>query len=129
MRFLPTRVHGMLDYGMGALLIAAPWLFGFAGDADGAATWVPVVLGLGVIAYSLLTDYELGAVRKIPMPTHLLLDLGGGVLLALSPWLFGFADWVWVPHLVLGLLEVGAALVTKKHPAVERAPHARTRLA
>ena len=119
MRFLPTRVHGMMDYAMGALLVAAPWLFGFADAPDGAATWVPVALGLGVIAYSLLTDYELGAARKIPMPTHLLLDLGGGVLLAASPWLFGFAEWVWVPHLVLGLLEVGAAFVTQKYPAYQ----------
>lgn len=119
MRFLSTRVHGALDYAMGALLIAAPWLLGFADDADGAATWVPVVLGAGVILYSLLTDYELGVVRKIPMPTHLLLDLGGGVLLAASPWLFGFADEVWVPHLVLGLLEVGASLMTEKVPSDE----------
>ena len=123
MRFLSTRVHGMLDYGMGVLLIASPWLFGFAGEADGAATWLPVVLGLGVVLYSLFTDYELGAVRKIPMPTHLMLDLGSGLLLAVSPWLFGFADEVWVPHLVLGLLEVGAALVTQKYPAYQT--HAR----
>ena len=105
---------------MGALLIVAPWLFGFADAPDEAATWVPVVLGLGVIAYSLLTDYELGVARKIPMPTHLMLDLGGGVLLALSPWLFGFSEWVWVPHLVFGILEIGAALVTKKAPTDER---------
>jgi hypothetical protein len=30
MRFIPTRIHGMMDYAMGLLLIAAPWLFGFA---------------------------------------------------------------------------------------------------
>lgn len=129
MRFLSTRVHGMLDYLMGLLLIASPWLFGFAGEADGAATWVPVALGLGAIGYSLFTDYELGVVRKLPMPTHLLLDLGSGVLLAASPWLFGFADVVWVPHLVLGLLEVGAALVTERHPADERAAGRPGRLA
>ncbi len=115
MRFLPTRIHGALDYLMGVLLIASPWLFGFA-DAGGAAVWLPVVLGLGALAYSLFTDYELGLVRKIPMPTHLMLDLGSGVLLAVSPWLFGFADVVWVPHLVLGLVEVGAALMTEKAP-------------
>ena len=125
MRFLSTRLHGVLDYTMGLLLVATPWLFGFAGIADGAATWLPVALGLGVIAYSLFTNYELGAVRRIPMPTHLRLDLGGGVLLALSPWLFGFADGVWAPHLILGLLEVGAALVTQKYPRYQ----ARARLA
>ena len=121
MRFLSTRVHGALDYLMGALLVVAPWLLGFA-DVGGAAVWVPVVLGAGVVLYSLFTDYELGAVRKIPMPTHLVLDLGGGLLLAASPWLFGFADLVWVPHLVFGVLEVGAALVTQRHPTAARQP-------
>ena len=38
MRFISTRVHGILDYLMGPLLIASPWLFDF--DNGGAETWV-----------------------------------------------------------------------------------------
>jgi hypothetical protein len=119
MRFLPTRAHGYMDYLMGVLLIAAPWLLDF--DRGGAETWVPVVLGAGVILYSLFTDYELGAVKSLSMPTHLWLDGLGGLLLAASPWLFGFADYVWAPHLILGILEIGAALVTETRPSYERA--------
>jgi hypothetical protein len=115
MRFISTRIHGMLDYGMALVLIAAPWLLGFA--RGGAETWLPVILGVGVIFYSLFTDYELGAVRRLSMPAHLMLDGLGGALLALSPWLFGFAEHVWAPHLILGLLEIGAALFTQKVPA------------
>ncbi|MBW3539789.1 MAG: hypothetical protein KY476_05925 [Planctomycetes bacterium] len=115
MRLIPTRVHAVLDYAMGVLLIAAPWLFMFY--TGGAETWVPVVLGVGVILYSLCTAYELGAVPAISMRTHLGLDAGGGLLLAVSPWLFGFAGIVWVPHLILGLLELGAALMTETTPA------------
>ncbi len=37
MRFLPTRVHGVIDYLWGVALIATPWLFGFANG--GAAQW------------------------------------------------------------------------------------------
>lgn len=93
MRFIGTKTHGYLDYIMGMLLIAAPWIFGFArGEAE---TWVPVVLGAGVILYSLFTDYELGMNRRLSMRTHLMLDLAGGFILAISPWLFGFADYVW----------------------------------
>ena len=114
MRFIPTRVHGMVDYAMGALLIVAPWLLGFA--AGGAETWVPVILGFGAIGYSLFTDYELGLVRRIPMRTHLGLDAGSGVVLAASPWLFGFAELVYLPHLILGLVEIGAALTTRTTP-------------
>jgi hypothetical protein len=115
MQIIPTRIHGMMDYLVGALLVAAPWLFDF--NHGGAETWVPIVLGLGMILYSLFTDYELGAVRRIPMPTHLMLDLGGGVLLALSPWLFGFADTVRTPHLVIGLIEIGTVLMSQRRPA------------
>ena len=114
MRFIPTRIHGMLDYLMGALLIVSPWLFGF--NRGGAETWIPIILGAGVIAYSLVTDYELSATRKLPMSTHLMLDIGGGIFLAVSPWLFGFSDYVYLPHLIFGIAEIGAALCTKKVP-------------
>ncbi|HLU49613.1 MAG TPA: SPW repeat protein [Planctomycetota bacterium] len=114
MRFIPTRIHGVLDYLLGIVLILAPWLFGFA--ADGAETWVPVAVGIAILIYSFFTNYELGFVRSIPMGTHLTLDLLGGIFLAISPWLFGFADYVWVPHLVVGLVEIAAALMTESTP-------------
>lgn len=116
MRVIPTRVHGMLDYLMGAVLIILPWLLDFESDA---AIWVPVILGAGTIAYSLLTDYELGVLRRLPMSTHLILDMLSGTVLAASPWLFGFADEVWVPHVVLGILEIGAAMMTQTIPGDE----------
>ena len=115
MRFIPTRIHGFLDYSVGLLLIAAPWLLGFS--RGGAETWVPVLLGAGAIAYSLMTDYELGAVRRLSMGTHLWMDGLSGILLAASPWLFGFAEYVWAPHLIIGLVEIGAALTTETRPA------------
>jgi hypothetical protein len=104
----------VLDYLVGALLIAAPWLFDF--DRGGAETLVPVLLGVSTLVYSLFTDYELGAVRRIPMRTHLNLDLASGILLAASPWLFGFADYVWQPHLIVGLIEIGTVLMSRSVP-------------
>jgi hypothetical protein len=121
MKFIPTKIHGYLDYLVGALLIASPWIFDF--DRGGAETWVPVILGVSAILYSLVTDYELGASPQISMRTHLMLDLASGVLLALSPWIFGFSDYVWKPHLILGILEIGASLFTKTVPSRERRTH------
>ncbi|RYZ61764.1 MAG: hypothetical protein EOO14_04145 [Chitinophagaceae bacterium] len=115
MRLLSTKVHGYLDYGVGALLIAAPWIFDF--DRGGAETWVPVILGVSAILYSLFTDYELGASKGISMRTHLTLDMLSGLVLALSPWIFGFAEYVYLPHLILGIMEIGVALITRKEPA------------
>jgi hypothetical protein len=111
---IPTRVHGILDYLVGALLILAPFILGFA---DGtAAQWVPIILGAGAILYSLLTNYELGVAKAIPMPVHLGLDIASGLLLAASPWLFGFADRVWLPHVIVGAAEIIIAALTQRHP-------------
>jgi len=118
MRLIPSRIHGFLDYATALLLIAAPWLFNFAGN--GAETWVPVVLGIGVVAYSLITAYEWGVSPLLSMRTHLIIDALGGALLALSPWLFGFADRVWAPHLFVGLFELAAAALTR--PVADRGP-------
>jgi hypothetical protein len=111
---IPTKIHGVLDYLMGLLLIASPWLFRF--EANGAETWVPVILGIGVILYSMLTDYELGLTPAISMHAHLSLDAAFGLLLAVSPFLFGFYQHVYWPHLILGLAEIAASQLTERVP-------------
>ena len=115
MRFIPTKIHGLLDYLSAGLFLLSPWLFGFADG--GAAQYVPMGVGAFVLVYSLLTNYELGLVRRLSMPTHLALDLGvSGLFLGASPWLFGFADEVYLPHLLFGLFSVSAGLFTHKVP-------------
>ncbi len=120
---LPTRIHGILDYLLGALLIGSPWLLGFA--AGGAETWTAVGAGAAVVLYSLFTHYELGAVERIDVPVHLLLDAVVGVALAVSPWLLGFDTLVWIPHVVLGAVSILSAAVTDTVPGYERRRTAR----
>ena len=113
MRFIPTKLHAPIDYIVGAALIAAPWIFQFSEHST--ATIVPIVLGIGLIAYSLFTDYELGVWKVAPMAVHNLLDIAAGAFLAASPWIFGFADEsanVWVPHLIVGLAAIFLGLTT-----------------
>jgi hypothetical protein len=118
MRFFTTRLHGMLDYLVGLLLIAAPWVLGFY--AGGAETWVTVAIGAIIVGYSLVTDYELAFQRRLQVPLHLWLDGLIGVLLAVSPWLFAFDQRVWAPHVILGLLLAFAAFLTQTIPGYER---------
>ena len=127
MGFIPTKVHGVMDYIMGILLIASPWLFDF--NRGGMETWIPVILGVGALVYSVMTDYELGLTRTLTMPTHLTLDLVSGILLAVSPWIFGFADYVYLPHLLLGIIEIGVSLMTKREPSNEGQREGRGRMA
>ncbi len=119
-RFLPTSVHGVLDYIVGIALIAAPWIFQFA-YVGGAAVIVPIVLGIALIVYSLVTRYEWGipGIKFLPMPYHLVIDFLAAVFLAASPWIFGFASRplnVWLPHLVVGIAVVLVVLVSQTHP-------------
>ncbi len=115
MRFLPTRVHGIIDYVWGVALLGSPWILGFA-DVP-AARWIAVVFGLGAILYSLVTAYELGLVPVLPMPLHLVLDGVAGFILAITSWGFGFAGRVFWPFVLFGLFSVAASLVTRLRPA------------
>lgn len=118
MRVISTRAHGVLDYLVGMLLIASPWLLNFY--RGGAESYVPIILGIVIIFYSFFTDYELGVVKSVPMAGHLTLDVLGGIVLAVSPWLFGFNDYIYKPHLWLGIAELGVVLLTDRTPYVSR---------
>ena len=114
MQIIPRNIHGFLDYPVGLILAASPWLFGFADK--GPATVIPVVLGAGAVVYSLLTNYELGVARVIPFGVHLVIDFVSGLFLAVSPWLFNFSHRVYWPHVIFGLLEMGVVLLTRAEP-------------
>ena len=107
---LGSRLHGVLDYLTGAMLIGAsrlPALSGrFAGRALAAA-------GANHLAYSLVTDYELGLVKRLPYKAHLALDAVGALGLAAAPWILGREEAVdrWVPGAV-GLYELSAVALS-----------------
>lgn len=116
-RFVPTGVHAYFDYIGGIALLAAPFVFGFYG-VGGAAVIVPMVLGAGLILYSLLTNYELGipGLKFIPMWVHLVFDLVASAFLAVSPFLFGFinqAPNAWLPHIIAGVGVILLVLVSQ----------------
>jgi hypothetical protein len=119
LQFIPTKVHGALDYIVAIALIFAPMIFGFQ-SIGGAAVAIPVTLGIGLFAYSLLTNYEWGVFMVIYMRYHLVIDVLASSLLLLSPFLFGFADEalnVWLPHVVVGIAVILVVICSKSAPA------------
>lgn len=86
-----TTIHGLLDYLVGLLLIAAPWILGF--DAPGSERTFSITMGVIIISYSLLTRYEWGLLRVIPFKIHLLIDFLSGLLLLSSMWMLGTRSW------------------------------------
>ena len=128
-RFVPTAVHAAFDYVGGIGLIASPFIFGFSG-MGGIAVLLPIILGVGLISYSLLTDYELGVpgMRVVPMWMHLTVDFVASALLAVAPFVFGYSNQglnVWLPQVIAGVGVMLLVLVTQTHsqsaPEVRRA--------
>lgn len=119
MKTIPTYVHGIADYIGGVILLLVPNIFGFS-DLGGPAVIIPRVLGIIVLLQSVLTNYEVGLFKMIPMKMHLLDDYVASVFLAISPWLFGFyrqPSNVWMPHLILGVLVFVLTLFTQTAPS------------
>jgi hypothetical protein len=118
---ITSRLHGIIDYIVGVTLIAAPWLFGFA-DFNNfpAATWTPVTIGFLMIAMSLLTNYEYSIAKIISLRAHLAIDFIAAAFLAASPWLLNYADYVYAPHLIVGLAEILIVAMTIKQPYLPR---------
>ena len=117
-RFLPTKVHGALDYLVAVALLLAPNIFQFAG-IGGPAVWIPRALGVVLIVYSVFTNYEWGIFKIFAMPYHLVIDFLASLFLAASPFLFGFYRDplnVWLPHLAVGIAVILVVLVSQTEP-------------
>lgn len=118
MKMLSSRVHTIIGLVVGVALLVAPWLFGFSDNI--AASTTAWVIGVFVILSELITTSELSPLKLVPMRVHIFIDYATGAVLALSPWLFGFADAplnAWLPHVLVGILIIGYALMTS--PAAE----------
>jgi hypothetical protein len=124
LRVIPTKAHGAVDMATGPALIAAPTLLRMNGNTG--ATIPPRIVGAAATVYALLTDYEFGLKRVLPMRAHLALDAVAGIALAATPFLTGASKKGvrhWLPHAIIGANEVVLALTTKDRPP--RAPRLR----
>jgi hypothetical protein len=107
-RFINGSVHGVLDYLVDATLIAGPILFYYlySATAGPIETWVPIAIGVANLIYSRITAYSHGLRQMISFRTHLWLDFLVGVVLLVTPFLFGIRG---VP--MWFMVAMGAAIV------------------
>jgi hypothetical protein len=113
---IPPFAHGLLEYGAGVLLLAAPFLFAFDSEA---ATALAILAGLGVIALAASTASSTGLAKVIPLGVHVLLDLVVVAFLVAAPFLFGFSD-EGTPtafFLVLGVWHLLLTIATRFKPS------------
>jgi hypothetical protein len=110
MKIMNTAIHGFFDIILGSYLLLSPWLLGYY--AGGVETYIPVGIGAIMLVLLLITNYEMGLVKKIDFKVHQMIDVTAAVFLAVSPWIFGFATVVFWPHLILGYFIAGTSLIT-----------------
>ena len=115
MALFSTKTHGVLDYTTVATLLALPRVLG----------WSPTVRtfvtgsALATLGASLLTRYELGVFKVLPMRGHLALDAISGATFAAAPFLFPDEDASVKGILVgLGVFELMAAFTTDTEPSL-----------
>ena len=85
---ISPRTHGMIDYATVVATAAAPRALGF----PKSATRLAEGLASGYLGLSLLTDYPLGAKRKVPFKGHGVTEGVLGLALPALPWALGFAS-------------------------------------
>jgi hypothetical protein len=110
---LPLAVHGILEYVLGVLFIAAPWLLSF--DTVGEATAICIVVGVGVILLAATTQWPPSLVNVVPIGLHIAFDVALGAFLIASSFLFDFED-VSAPRIltiVVGVAELLVVVATR----------------
>ncbi|MEM7500401.1 MAG: hypothetical protein AAF417_00100 [Pseudomonadota bacterium] len=108
-RLLNPTLHGLLDYAAATGLIVLPFVLDLRTVVP-VAHWLSVAAGVGLVAYSLATDYRFGALRLISFRAHLALDLLAAAAFVVAPFVFGWTGLVRGYYLVMaaGVLVVVA---------------------
>jgi hypothetical protein len=111
-----------------AVFIAAPFVLDFQSST---AKTLSIIFGVAVLLVGLTTQWRMSIVQLIPLRTHFGIDVGMGIVAILAPFVLGFSDEsdATIFLIVMGVLELGAALATDWSPEAEVAdPGTRVRM-
>ncbi|HYO11472.1 MAG TPA: hypothetical protein VER17_21085 [Tepidisphaeraceae bacterium] len=126
MAMISTRTHGVLDYVVGAAITALPHVM----KCERPTATLLKMAGIGAGLYSMMTDYERGLVKVLPMEAHLALDaLSGATLIGAAVMLEDEAPDVRLTLAGIGAFEIAVAAMTSPRPHVPGAPSPAGRIA
>ena len=116
---IPLHAHAAIEPIAAIVLIASSWIFGFS-DSNPAKV-VTIVIGAIMLASGAMTDWRLAIRRIIPLRVHFMTDLTLGVVLVISPFVFGFSGNGAATRfaIIFGALELLTALGTRWEAADE----------
>lgn len=111
MKFISSTFHGYIDYTTALVLIIAPFLI-FPAGAPEIAKYLSVAAGVGLIIYSLITDYSVSARKAISFKLHLILDFIAGAVFVAAPFVLGLTGITKTYFLIMGLAVIIVVLTT-----------------
>jgi hypothetical protein len=105
-------MHAAVEPVAAIILILSSWIFDFA--SNGTAQAVTIIIGALMLAAGSMTNWRLSVMRLIPLRMHLMTDLLFGVVLVISPFIFGFSGNGGATRfaIIFGALELLTALST-----------------
>ncbi len=86
---IPRFVHGILEYALGVLFIAAPFVFNFE---SGAATGMSVAVGVLILILAAVSEGPVSLVNQLPVLLHVAMIYLLSIFLIAAPFLLGFSD-------------------------------------
>jgi hypothetical protein len=116
--------HGILDYALAILLLAAPSVVGFAGVQ---AKWAYIFGGV-LFVLAILTRYPLGIIKIVGLGIHGFVELLLAICLIAAPWYGNFARGVLSRnfYVMLGLLMLVLWFITDFRGVRDRVAAARS---
>jgi predicted PurR-regulated permease PerM len=82
-------VHGVLDYLVGLVLLAGPFVLDFDDDA---ATATSIAAGILLLVLAGASDLPTSFVRSIPRALHAILDYVLAIAIVVAPFVLNFTD-------------------------------------
>lgn len=118
MKFLTLKLHGIIDYLAAIGLIVGPLLL-FPVGTPPLVTAIPIVAGVALIIYSMITDYSVSARRLIPFKLHLAIDFAAGAAFLVLPFILGLTGIPQAFYLVMGAAVILVVLTSQTEEADE----------
>jgi hypothetical protein len=110
-----TTFYGYFNYVLALVTMASPWLFNFW-HVGGAALFPPLIFGWFQLIMAIFSVNKAGFMKIFPNQFHMVLDVFAGFVILVSPFLYNFADQVWVPHVIIGGIMLLVGVLTFGSP-------------
>lgn len=126
--FISTKFYGVMNYLIAVALMLAPWFIPASNGQPffrigGASLFLPLLIGWVQLIMAFFSANPHGVIKQFPMQMHHFQDVLTGSFLFASPFVYGFSDKIWWPHVLFGALLMIMGIFTRNSPFTTPPPH------